>query len=479
MLWFSLIKRQYMKNKTVTIKQINSHYARVVGSDEHQLLVWDILSYDVNTRIPGKRGVQKITRSMLDRRGNKFPFGLSEFISEKLSEQGYDTEIQEIDYKFKKSLIPKISGIKFEDYQKKIINQAGKHNRGIFVAGTGSGKTVIAGGIIAKYSLPISLFVTINKSIYKQTINDFEKWFPEIEIGRVGDNECFVSHITVALYQSLSKWDLRKYNQELELIIVDEVHAASKAINKIMKQFTNVPLRFGLTATPQIEEGNKQKFFEMLGNVGSIISEVGDDDVKARVTDVEVHMINYFCINPKGSNYHESYKRDILFSKIRNKKLLNKAKELALDKGKTCLFMVKEIQHANEIAKLAKSMDLKPYIVHSEKNEKENEKIRKLLEEKKIMLVIATQKWGTGTNIQNIECVVPCSVRESYIELIQNIGRGRRRTKDKDTLIVIDSIDKIKPDKYRKFYNYFNDYSMKRFEIYKSKGWLINGKKTI
>jgi len=268
----------------------------------------------------------------------------------------------------------------------------------------------------------------------------------------------------------------KKYNSQLELVIVDEVHSAGKSINKIMKQFTNVPLRFGLTATPHLEDGNKQKFFEMLGNVGSIITEVQDEEVKARVTDVEVHMINYFCLKPKGSDYRESYQRDILLSKIRNTKLLNKAKELALDHNKTCLFMVKEIRHADEIARLARGMGLKPHIVHSEKNEKENEKIRKLLEEKKILLVIATQKWGTGTNIQNIECVVPCSVRESYIDLIQNIGRGRRKTKEKDTLIVIDSMDKLKSDKRKKFYDYFNDYSMKRYAIYQNKGWLVNEK---
>ena len=465
-----------VKNKMVTLQQINSHYCRVVGSDAHQLLVWDALSYEVNSRIHGKPGIHKITRSFLDRRGNKFPFGLAGFVSEKLSKDGYEVEVQEIDYKFKKKLLPKLEGIKFEDYQKRIISLAGRHNRGIFVAGTGSGKTVIAAGIIAKYDIPMSLFVTINKSIYNQTLTDFEKWFPDIEIGRVGDSECFVGHITVALYQSLSRWDLRKYNSQLELVIVDEVHSAGKSINKIMKQFTNVPLRFGLTATPHLEDGNKQKFFEMLGNVGSIITEVQDEEVKARVTDVEVHMINYFCLKPKGSDYRESYQRDILLSKIRNTKLLNKAKELALDHNKTCLFMVKEIRHADEIARLARGMGLKPHIVHSEKNEKENEKIRKLLEEKKILLVIATQKWGTGTNIQNIECVVPCSVRESYIDLIQNIGRGRRKTKEKDTLIVIDSMDKLKSDKRKKFYDYFNDYSMKRYAIYQNKGWLVNEK---
>jgi superfamily II DNA or RNA helicase len=468
-----LKKSLLQRAKTITFQQIDAHMCKAIGSDHGLMELWNILSYEKAVRMRGKKlKIEIMVCSYLDRRNDKFPYGLVKYATEKMNELGYEIIIQELKFNKKLVLFPKLKGITFEDYQTRILKLAGKEKRGIFVAGTGSGKTVVAGGIISKFNQPVSLFVTINKTIFRQTIKDFREWFPDTEIGIVGDKECSVEHITVALYQSLSKWDLRKYNEILELIIIDEAHSAGKSINKVMRQLTNVHLRFGVTATPQDEDTDKQKFLEMTGNIGSVITEISDDDVKARVTDVEVHIVKYLCINPKGYDYRTSYKKDILFSKVRNTKLLKKAKGLALDKGLTCLFMVKEIGHAEEISKIAKGMGLKPYIVHSEKDEDENERIRAKLEKKKISLVIATQKWGTGTNIHNIDCVIPASVRKSFIELIQNIGRGRRRTATKDTLIVIDSLDLLRPDENKKFYDKFNEYSQHRISIYKKKGWL-------
>lgn len=458
-----------MKNKAITLTQIDAHYCKVDNINEHQLLVWDILSYDVNTRIPGKPGITKDTRSFLDRRGNKFPYGLVDFVTKKLNDEGYEVEVNELDYKFKKVLIPKLKGIVFEDYQKKILKLAGKHQRGIFVAPTGSGKTILAGGIISKYDFPISLFITINKSIFNQTIADFEKWFPEIEIGRVGDSVCEVSHITVALYQSLARWDLRKYNKELELVIVDEIHNAGKSITKILKQFTDVPLRYGLTATPHIEYGNKQKFLEMTGNVGSVVSEVQDDEVKARVVSCDVYMVNYINKNPKGKKYREVFLKDICLSHERNTKLLRAAKLLAINKNKTVLFMVDEISQANYVEKIAKNMNIKTKIAHGKNKRDDNEIIKKMLNDKNVEMVIATAVMKTGTNIPSLDCVVLGSARKSEISMLQAIGRSRRKTDDKDKAIIIDSFDRVIGK--GKFYKYFEEYSEGRLELYKEKNW--------
>jgi superfamily II DNA or RNA helicase len=461
-----------MKNKVVTIIQKDSHWAIVNGPEEHKSAIWEILSYEKMVKLRYKPRPEKMTFSYFTKKGNKFPYGLVDYVSDKLIDQGYEVEIKEINKGLKPILKPKIPGIIFEDYQDRVLKIAGKHNRGIFIAATASGKSLMAAGIVAKYDIPVSLIVTINKTIFNQMVKDFTKWFPDVEIGVVGNGECVISHITIALYQSLARYDLKKYNKELELICWDEIHSAGNSVTKVLSQLTNCYNIYGLTATPHREEQNKQKYLEMIGNIGPIIEEVKDEEVSARVTDVEVYMTNYICKNPKGKTYRDCFKQDIQLSEDRNTKLLKAAKRLLLDKGKTCLVVVSEISQVNEMEKVAKKLGLKPKIAHGKKESEINENIKNLLNDKKVNLVIATGIFSTGTNIVTLDGVVLGSARKSVINIIQIIGRARRKTDGKDKAIVIDSYDRIlQPKKERKFYDYFEDYSIERIKLYKEKGW--------
>lgn len=458
-----------MKNKAITLTQIDAHYCKVDNINEHQLLVWDILSYDVNTRIPGKPGITKDTRSFLDRRGNKFPYGLVDFVTKKLNDEGYEVEVNELKQHTKTIKNPKLNRIIFEDYQKTVIDIAGKHNRGIFVAPTASGKSIIAAGLIAKRDYPVTIITTINKTIFKQLYEDFCKWFPDIEIGRVGDGYCEISHITVGLYQSFAKYDLRKFNNICEMWIADEVHAAPKSLSKISSQLSKTHLRYGLSATPQKIKNDKQKYFEMVGNIGPILEELDDSVVKARVVDCDVFMINYVCDDPTGQTYHSVFREDICCSIKRNTKLLKAAKKLALDKGKSVLFIVDEISQSIVVEKIARSMGIACKVAHGRKKSGVNDDIKKMLNDKKIKLVIATAVMKTGTNIPSLDCLVLGSARKSEISILQAIGRSRRTHEGKDKAIIIDSFDMVIGKK--KYHKYFKKYSEGRLELYKEKDW--------
>lgn len=465
-----MLRKSIRKNKkTITIQQIDAHMCKAIGSEEGLMEIWDIISYEKTMKIRGRRKLEKMTFSFFDRRGDKFPYGLVDYVSEKMNNLGYEIILKEIDSSIKTKIIPKLPNITFEKYQKSILRLVGKNKRGIFVAPTASGKTIIAAGIISRLDIPVTLFVTINKSIFNQTFNDFVNWFPDIEIGRIGDGVCEVSHITVALYQSLAKYDLKKYSQILELFIGDETHAASKSIGKIMSQLTKTHYRYGLTATPQKEENDKHKYLEMTGNIGSILRELDDDVVKARVVDCEVYMINYICKEPSGKKYHDTFRQDICLSKQRNIKLLKAAKKLALDKGKTVLFLVDEVSQAELVFELANDLGIKCFIAHGKNKTGINEDIKNKLSTRKINMVVATAVFKTGMNIPSLDCLVLGSARKSEISILQGIGRSRRTHKGKDKAIIIDSFDRVIGNK--PFHNYFGEYSIGRLKLYKTKGW--------
>jgi len=457
----------------IEIQELDAVYCKVL-TPQGQGLVWEILSYEDVTRNIWSGFPEAVKRSHMDKRGMSFLCGLIPYVTKKLVEMGHEVDVFKIKVNLPYRLFVSLPDTIFEKYQSKLLRSVGKNNRGILIAPTGGGKSLILGGIISKYNIPVSLLIVPTKSILKQMENDFKKWFPEYDIGIVGDNQCTVGHITIALFQSLSRWDLTKYNSILQLIIIDECHKMNNSIQKMLKQLTKVPFRFGVTATPR-RETDFNEYGRMIGNIGPIISEVDDIECISRVTPCHVYTIGYYCHSPKGTDYRSIYQKDILFSIIRNRKLLSAAKKLALDKGKTCVFLLDQIEQGEIIFDIAKSMGLNPYLVHSKMKKGHNENIKKLLSENKINLVIATGVWGIGTSIYNIDCVVLASARKSYIDTLQKLGRARRRSAKKEEAIIIDVIDKVRNNSgcRKKCYKYFEDYSKLRISWYKEKKWYM------
>jgi superfamily II DNA or RNA helicase len=366
-----------------------------------------------------------------------------------------------------------LPGVQYEDYQKEILRSIGiLHKRGVVVAPTGSGKSIVIGGIIAKLGVPYKTLVIVpTTDIMRQLRADMIDWFGLQRVGQVGGGVAQVDHITIALYQSLDK--VKFSHNEIKLVIIDEVHRINDTIIDMLKrQGKTIWYRFGLTATPQLIEKNPRKSLEMHGFVGPVIKKLADEQVEARVIPAKVVMFKFRNSAPVGETYQESLKHDILMNKTRNTLFIKAIKRYALDKGKTALILLDEVAQLKEMERIATQMGLKPGIAHGKQNKMHNELVKQELNSRRINLVIATQVFGMGTNIPTVDCVALASSRKSEIDTLQKIGRGRRRSDGKSELIVIDSIDQIRSQ--RRCHRHFYTYSLERMQIYKEKGWEIN-----
>jgi superfamily II DNA or RNA helicase len=337
------------------------------------------------------------------------------------------------------------------------------------VASTGAGKTIIIGGIIKRLSVPKTLIIVINKTIFRQLRDSLVEWFPEYTIGTIGDSEFSIGHITLSLFQSLYKVKSRDF----QLVILDEVQRINNTVIKWLNLYgSRIFYRYGLTATPQKEEDNFKKTMHMYGYFGNLISEVTDEQAISRVVPVKIYMVKFRNTKPTEKEYQASLRWDVLLNTERNTLLLKAAKKLLLDNGLTCLVLLDEIKQAEVMGKIAKELGLNPILAHSGNQKGLNEKIQNDLNNRKINLVIATQVFGIGTNIPNVDGVVLASTKKSEIDTLQKIGRGRRRTLKKDKLILIDSIDHVVSKK--RVHRHFYTYSLERMRIYEEKGWEIN-----
>jgi superfamily II DNA or RNA helicase len=399
-----------------------------------------------------------------------FPSGLMKFIRTKANEFGFDCDIEYVEpYVLKRKLVPSLPGITFEPFQAKMLRRVGIHKRGILVGPTAMGKSVVLGGIVDKLHCPVTVIIVPNQTIFNQLYDHFCNWFGKEKVGRIGQGIFDQRHITICLYQSISKYVTAKSG--LKLILVDEVHLINNTIIRFFRRCNNIYYRYGVTATPQKPEKDFVKAMQMQGFIGPIICEVTDDEASSRVLPVKVNLISFFCGKTTGTDYQSVLRNDILLSDLRNAKLIKAAVDQALNKGLTCLFLIDETKQGEKIMEIAAKMNIDMTLVHGKQSSARIKQVIKDLNSRVIQCVVATKVFGVGTDIPNVDCVVMASSRKSEIDTLQKIGRGRRRIKGSDHLIVIDSIDKVRG---KRFTQHFYTHSLERLQIYKEKNWEIN-----
>ena len=365
-----------------------------------------------------------------------------------------------------------IPGIKLESYQKKMLMPVGPNNRGILTSATGSGKTIVIGSMIHKFGVPETLIITPTKDILNQAVEKFSDWFKGVSIGVIGKGEKGIGHITISLFQSLVKLTPANLKEgDFKLVIIDEAHKVNRSIEKCLHKMPNTHYRYGMTATPQKYDYNFIKAYEQFGCIGPVIADIPEKDVIKRVLPVVVKSIRYVCARPVGVDYQSCLHEDVLFNSTRNHLLLKAAYLFALSKGNTCLILLDEVKQGEWMVQDATELGLHPLFAHGQNTDKTNQEIKDLLNRRKANLVIATKVFSTGTDIPNVDCIVLASSNKSYIDTIQKIGRGRRRTARTNKLIVIDCIDNVmgKKSYHKTFYNR----SIERLNTYKEMNWHV------
>jgi len=141
-------------------------------------------------------------------------------------------------------------------YQDRALRAMVNVTQGTVVLPCGGGKTRIGVAAIARLRTPTLILV--------HTLDLAEQWRGQLrellglEAGLVGDGEETVSPITVALVQALARWEVPRLDALLErfgLLLVDEAHHCPSTTFRAVVDRCPARYRFGLTATPEREDG--------------------------------------------------------------------------------------------------------------------------------------------------------------------------------------------------------------------------------
>ena len=418
--------------------------------------------------------------------------------------------------------------IELRDLQEEAINEYIKANKtesqnskGIMVVPTGSGKSILGLALAAK--LKAKVLVVVHK------IDLVDGWkqdakllfnFENKDIGIIqGSNYHIGDQITIGTIQTLSKKQEQfdTLCEEFDMIIVDEAHHAPASSYDITMHF-NARHKVALTATDQRNDGLREVMDFYFGGVCfRYVDTIENDTIipldKVNIIKREIPNVFYnnHIIVRKNDNtpvkcifMHSQYIEEPLkynyktklLNIIKNAKfpdefkvvqtkfpnvrsftdkdkdflsLLAKDVKDAVERDKSCLIMVYTVTQCSKIEELLIENGINKSTIqkYNSKN-KEVETLKKLAESKEKLVTIATQNIVVeGTNVRAWEYLFLGNSIANEKDLIQAVGRIRRKKEGKNEVFVYD---------YR-FPNVImiNSHGTKRDQFYHNLGFNVLG----
>lgn len=323
-------------------------------------------------------------------------------------------------------------------------------DKGLVVAATGIGKTYLAAFDSAKYNR--ILFVAHREEIIKQAAQSFKNVRNSDDIGFFyGNQKDTKNSFIFALVQTLGKDEYlnKEYftKDYFDYIIVDEFHhAVSNNYKKIINYFTPKFL-LGLTATP--ERLDSKDVFALCDY--NMVYEVRLKDainkgwlVPFRYYGIYDETVNYEGIDYKNGKYDDKQLEEAL--------MLNKRGELILNhylkyNSRRAMGFCTSRHYAEYMAKVFNENNIPSAAVYSgEKGEYSEERNLALskLTSGELKVIFSVDMFNEGLDVPAIDMVMFLRPTQSPTIFLQQLGRGLRKSKDKEYLNVLDFIGNYK-----------------------------------
>uniref|UniRef100_A0A6M3KND2 Putative type III restriction enzyme n=1 Tax=viral metagenome TaxID=1070528 RepID=A0A6M3KND2_9ZZZZ len=384
---------------------------------------------------------------------------------------------------------PKLSGITFRSDQSKMIEEALSVMRGTLLAPTGSGKTILIAGLTSCNPEKTLILADKKTAIVEQTFQEFKKFGFDVGMYTGDSHLTKFPKVTIATKQSIINHKLEP--DEFSMVIIDEVHHLSNFKSEYAKILSQLlaPLRFGFTATyPGDNKREAQLAIESF--IGPVISNLSIEEA-AKMQILAIPKIKIIR-EPYSRSIHDLrtwadvHEIGIVNSEDHNFRVAQEA-VTEMDEKKSVLIFVNHIEHAINIKEIiaTQTPDLKFHMVHSsigtklteqikeltkvldnfpynketlperntiadelillktqakrlEENSKRQMEFKEKLIKKEIDGVVATSTWREGINIPSLDTIILAAGGKEIQKIIQEIGRGLRKTNEKDFVKIID-----------------------------------------
>jgi len=329
------------------------------------------------------------------------------------------------------------------DYQVEAINNFISNPQSLQQIATGAGKTITT-ATLSHISEPYgrSLVIVPNKSLVEQTEEDYINCGLDVGV-YFGDRKQLGKTHTICTWQSLNILDkkfkdgsavlgLAEFLEGVSTIIVDEVHQAKAEVlkNLLTRNLRNAPIRWGLTGTVPKE---KFEFESIHASLGPVIGHISAKELQDKGVLAECHVNICQLIDTQAHTDYQSELKYLVTNQARIEyiaKLMNNVRQ----EGNT-LILVDRISAGEMLAELIPGSTFVSGAVKVKDRKETYDTIREGDNE----VIIATYGVAAvGLNIPRIFNLVLLEPGKSFVRVIQSIGRGVRKAKDKDFVQIWD-----------------------------------------
>ena len=333
--------------------------------------------------------------------------------------------------------------IRLRDYQVEVINNFLENPQSLQEVATGAGKTIIT-ATLSKITEPYgrSLVIVPNKSLVTQTEEDYINCGLDVGV-YFGDRKELGKTHTICTWQSLNILDkkfkdgsavlgLAEFLDGVSTVIIDEVHQAKAEVLKTLltRNLKNAPIRWGLTGTIPKE---RFEFESIHASIGPVIGQVSAKELQDKGVLSQCHVNVVQLLDTVAHRDYQSELKYLVTNEDRIKyiaSLLNKVKQ----SGNT-LILVDRISAGEKLQELIPGSTF----VKGDVKLKDRKEAYDEINEGTNHVVIATYGVAAvGINIPRIFNLVLIEPGKSFVRVIQSIGRGVRKAKDKDFVQIWD-----------------------------------------
>ena len=329
------------------------------------------------------------------------------------------------------------------DYQVEAINNFLENPQSLQQIATGAGKTITT-ATLSHISEPYgrSLVIVPNKSLVEQTEEDYINCGLDVGV-YFGDRKQLGKTHTICTWQSLNILDkknkdgsavlsLAEFLEGVSTIIVDEVHQAKAEVlkNLLTRNLRNAPIRWGLTGTVPKE---KFEFESIHASLGPVIGNISAKELQDKGVLSKCH-VNVVQLMDTVS--HTNYQEELKYLVTNEARIgyIGKLLSTVKESGNT-LILVDRISAGEALAELIPGSTFVSGAVKVKDRKETYDTIREGTNE----VIIATYGVAAvGLNIPRIFNLVLIEPGKSFVRVIQSIGRGVRKAKDKDFVQIWD-----------------------------------------
>jgi len=329
------------------------------------------------------------------------------------------------------------------DYQVEAINNFLDNPQSLQQIATGAGKTITT-ATLSHISEPYgrSLVIVPNKSLVEQTEEDYINCGLDVGV-YFGDRKQLGKTHTICTWQSLNILDkktkdgsavlsLAEFLEGVSTIIIDEVHQAkAEVLKKLLTQnLRNAPIRWGLTGTIPKE---KFEFESIHASIGPVIGQITAKELQDKGVLAECHVNVVQLIDVVE---HRDYQSELKYLVTDSNRLeyIGKLLNTVSQSGNT-LILVDRISAGQQLADLIPGST---FVSGTVKVKDRKETYDEIKEGTNKVIIATYGVAAVGLNIPRIFNLVLIEPGKSFVRVIQSIGRGVRKAKDKDFVQIWD-----------------------------------------